>query len=234
MTPEEKKKYMKKYREDNKEKLKLSRDEWNARNKEKIANFNKTYRDKNKEVLNEKNRQYNLENKEKHKERNQGFNQENPDYVIQYRKENKEKIKETRKKYVIENREKINKKAYEYIKNRKNNDPLFKLSQSIRNNIRTKLKSNGNTKKSKTTEILGCSIIEFKKYLEKQFEPWMNWENYGTPKDGIFEPNKTWDIDHIVPTSSTIIEHELLALNHYSNLQPLCSHYNRFIKRNAI
>ena len=58
----------------------------------------------------------------------------------------------------------------------------------------------------------------------------MNWENYGNPKDGIFEPNKTWDIDHIIPTSSAENEQKLLELNHYTNLQPLCGYTNRWIK----
>lgn len=234
MTPEEKKIYMKKYREDNKEKLKLSRDEWNVKNKEKIANFNKTYRDKNKEILNEKNRLYNIENKEKHIENTEKFKKENPEYMNQYREENKNKIKETRKNYIENNKDKINKKAQEYIKNRKKIDPLFKLSQSIRQNIRRNLKANSYSKKSKTQDILGCSFEKFKLHLESKFESWMTWDNYGSPKDGIYLPNKTWDIDHIIPISSSTTEEELIKLNHFSNLQPLCSYTNRFIKRNAI
>ena len=60
----------------------------------------------------------------------------------------------------------------------------------------------------------------------------MTWENQGNPKDGIIEPNKTWDIDHIVPLSSAKTELELLKLCCFNNLQPLCSYVNRFIKRN--
>jgi len=59
---------------------------------------------------------------------------------------------------------------------------------------------------------------------------WMSWKNYGNPKDGIFELNKTWDIDHIVSTSSSKNEDELLKLNHYANLKPLCSYTNGWIK----
>lgn len=40
-----------------------------------------------------------------------------------------------------------------------------------------------------------------------------------------------WDIDHIIPLSSTESELELIRLNHYSNLQTLCSKINRDIKR---
>ena len=40
-----------------------------------------------------------------------------------------------------------------------------------------------------------------------------------------------WDIDHIIPLSSAKNEDDLLRLNHYTNLQPLCSKVNRDIKR---
>ena len=59
----------------------------------------------------------------------------------------------------------------------------------------------------------------------------MTWDNYGNPKDGIFELNKTWDIDHIVPINKALTEEDVVRLNHYTNLQPLCSYTNRFIKR---
>ena len=59
----------------------------------------------------------------------------------------------------------------------------------------------------------------------------MNWENYGNPKDGKLEPNKTWDIDHIEPLSTANTETDIIRLNHHINLRPLCSYVNRFIKR---
>ena len=62
----------------------------------------------------------------------------------------------------------------------------------------------------------------------------MNWDNYGNPKDGILEINKTWDIDHIIPTTTAKTEEELIKLNHFTNLQPLCSYYNRITKRAKI
>ena len=120
----------------------------------------------------------------------------------------------------------------QYVKNRRQNDPIFKLTCNLRTNIRKTLKLNGFKKSSKTEQILGCSYDDFKIFIESKFEPWMNWSNQGNPEDGIIEPNKTWDIDHIIPLSTAITELELLKLFNHINLQPLCSHYNRFIKRN--
>jgi len=56
----------------------------------------------------------------------------------------------------------------------------------------------------------------------------MSWDNHGL-YNGEF--NYGWDIDHIIPASS---EEEILRLNHYTNLQPLCSKINRDIKKNNL
>jgi hypothetical protein len=88
---------------------------------------------------------------------------------------------------------------------------------------------NGYSKRSKTYQILGCTFEEFKIHLEKQFEPWMNWDNYGLYNG---ELNYGWDIDHVIPHSFGKTEEDIAELNHHGNLQPLCSKINRDIKRN--
>ncbi len=105
------------------------------------------------------------------------------------------------------------------------------LKKRIRSAISNILKERGFRKNCKTLQILGCDIDYFKFYLESKFETWMTWENRGL-YNGNF--NYGWDIDHIIPVSSAKTEEELLLLNHYSNLQPLCSKINRDIKKNNI
>lgn len=92
-------------------------------------------------------------------------------------------------------------------------------------------KNNGYKKSSKTESILGCSFDDFKLYLESKFEPWMTWENRGLYNG---ELKYGWDIDHIIPISSAESEDDVIRLNHYTNLQPLCSYTNRYIKRDSI
>ncbi len=118
-----------------------------------------------------------------------------------------------------------------YMKLRCQTDKLFKLSQNTSTLINNALKRKKFAKKGRTCEILGCSYEEFKTYLESKFESWMNWDNYGKYNS---EFNFGWDIDHIIPISSGKNEDEILKLNHYSNLQPLCSKTNREIKINKI
>ena len=59
----------------------------------------------------------------------------------------------------------------------------------------------------------------------------MDWHNRGL-YNGITDYG--WDIDHIIPLDTAITEDDVIRLNHYTNLQPLCSHYNRDIKKNNI
>ena len=108
---------------------------------------------------------------------------------------------------------------------------LYKLSCNIKTLISNSLKSKNFIKQNKTTKILGCSIEKFKQHLESKFESWMNWNNYGK-YNGTF--NYGWDIDHKIPTASSKSEEELLILNHYTNLQPLCGYINRVIKRDIV
>jgi hypothetical protein len=57
----------------------------------------------------------------------------------------------------------------------------------------------------------------------------MNWNNRGLYNG---TENYGWDLDHIIPLSSAKTEGEVIKLNHYTNIQPLCSYVNRDIKKN--
>jgi hypothetical protein len=187
-------------------------------------------------------KEYNKKYREANKDKLKQYYENNKDKIKEYYENNKETIKETAKKY-YENKKNKKKEYYEnnkntrlqyqrkYKKNRLLNDPLFKLTKNIRESIRKSLKKNGYTKTSKTFLILGCSFEDFKLHLETQFESWMNWDNYGLYNG---TPNYGWDVDHIIPTSSAATEKELIKLNHYTNLQPLCSKVNRDIKKAKI
>lgn len=120
----------------------------------------------------------------------------------------------------------------EYTKLRMKTDPIFKLSFTIRSNIHNGLNKFVKENKCKRTyEILGCTFEDLKYYLEDKFEPWMTWDNHGLYNG---ELNYGWDIDHIIPISSSKNIDGIYKLNHFSNLQPLCSKVNRDIKRNKL
>jgi len=49
-----------------------------------------------------------------------------------------------------------------------------------------------------------------------------------------FHKDKSWDIDHIIPTSTAKTEEDIIRLNHHTNLQPLCSYMNIIVKKDNI
>jgi len=189
------------------------------RTKEEISEYNRVYRSNHKEYFVMKNKEYYNKNKESVSERKR-----------EYYLENKEKIIERKGRYYHENKKKLNKQSVERINERKKQDELFKLKCNTRSLIASTIRLNGFRKISKTTEILGCTFIEFKEYLESKFESWMTWDNYGNWNGQPTKLNESWDIDHIIPISMACCEEDIIRLNHYTNLQPLCSYSNRFIK----
>lgn len=152
-------------------------------------------------------------------------------YLKEYYKKNKEKILKYSKKYFKDNQIEKQKKNNERYNKRRSVDPVFKLSGNIRRGIIGALKKKGFSKRCRTYEILGCSYQELKLHLETKFELWMNWDNYGLYNGDV---NFGWDIDHIIPLSSAKTEEEIIGLNHYTNLRPLCSYVNRVVKRDNV
>ena len=186
--------------------------EWRKNNSNKV----KLHNEKQKEYAKEWKKKDYDENKENRKADR-----------LKYYHDNAEIMRTKQKEYKKNNRPKLAEYQRNYYAERRKIDPLFKLRNNIRGLIGLSIKNKGLKKKSKTAEILGCSFGEFKLHLENQFEPWMNWDNYGLYNG---TENYGWDIDHIKPSSLAINEEELLKLNHFSNLQPLCSYINRDVK----
>jgi len=68
-------------------------------------------------------------------------------------------------------------------------------------------------------EMIGCSPLELRRWIESQWEDWMTWDNLGNKKEG------NWQIDHIVPCSwfNQCDEYDAAICWHHFNLRPLCS-----------
>ncbi len=72
-------------------------------------------------------------------------------------------------------------------------------------------------RKSRTAELIGCSIQQLRAHLEAKFTNGMTWANQGA-----------WHIDHIKPCALFDLtnEREQRACFHYTNLQPLWASEN--------
>ena len=97
--------------------------------------------------------------------------------------------------------------------NRRNKEDInHRLAGSLRARIRAAIKRDKTTKSFKTMKLVGCTIKELKKHLQEQFEPEMNWRNYGR-----------WHIDHkraVTKFDLTDPKQQKKCFN-YTNLQPL-------------
>ena len=78
-------------------------------------------------------------------------------------------------------------------------NPIIKLQHNVGCAVRDAIRERNGKKSGKTFQHLSYTIQELKNHLEKQFEPWMNWDNYG---GSMNDPRKTWHVDHIVPQVS--------------------------------
>lgn len=236
------------YRNKCKECTKLNNKKWRQENKQKVNEINKNWRQENKDKVREYDKKF--RNTDKRKQYLKKWKEINTNYYSEYFKENKsifyDRAKEWRennkeyyknyyKEYYKNNKDKIIRQHVkynkDYYKNRRKNDPIFMLYHSISTNLRNSLKNDGYKKNSRTFEVLGCSYDFFVRYIESKFEHWMNWENYGK-YNGEF--NFGWDIDHIIPINEANSECDIIKLFHYTNLQPLCSKINRYIKRDKL
>lgn len=131
---------------------------------------------------------------------------------------------EATKRYKHKNREKILNKKKEwrlankhYDRDRCYNDICFKIKKRLRTRINQAIKNN--SKKGSAIKDLGCSIQEFKNYLESMFEPWMTWDNHGA----YDSTRDTWHIDHIIPLNMFDMtdRKQFLKACHYTNMRPL-------------
>jgi hypothetical protein len=96
---------------------------------------------------------------------------------------------------------------------RRATDPAYKLRTNLRDALR-RLVRNGAKKPCSALDLLGCTVDEFRRHIEAQFQPGMSWDNWTT--DG-------WHIDHKRPLASFDLTDpaQVAAACHYTNLQPL-------------
>lgn len=108
--------------------------------------------------------------------------------------------------YVCANRDRLlSLKREKYQNNLK-----FKIAETLRTRLSKAIRRS--QKAGSAVSDLGCSIEQFKTYIESLFLPKMTWENYGE-----------WHIDHVKPLSKFDLTNpeEVKIACHYTNLQPL-------------
>jgi len=206
---EQRKESNRKYRLKNIEKLKISKKLYYQKvkntesHKEKRRAWSRLYNKTPKRM--EYNRLLKRKNYKKNTERQAIYWINNPESFKQ---------RESWRKIYMKNYRKQNRlKILLQIKTRRENDPNFKMRNTLRSRIWTVLKRKNTTKLVSTLTLLGVYSVETViKHIEKQFKNGMTWNNHGE-----------WHLDHIKPCASfdlTCPVQQLACFN-YKNLQPL-------------
>lgn len=166
-------------------------------------------------------------NAERYRERAHDWYWENLDQAKTQRAkwsgENKEKVKLIRRKAYLADKERNRKQALEWKRKNKARlaevhrqrmeaDPQYRLARVLRSRLTMALKGAG-SKSASTLELIGCSVVELQRHLERQFTAKMTWRNHG----------KYWHIDHVRPLASFDLTEPAQQKQacHWSNLQPL-------------
>jgi hypothetical protein len=191
-------------------------------NKEKRSKQWKEYYQKNKEKICEKARQayHDLpveERQRRVKEKSAKKSAKRAKLKIKKEKNilSVEEKKRLKKEYDLAYRSKNREKRRGYYRKYRQ-DPNKRLHRLISRNINKSLRSN-HLRKSyrKWEDLVGYTLEELKKHLEKQFDKNMTWENRGS----------YWHIDHIKPQSlfkfTSVDDPEFKECWALSNLQPL-------------
>ena len=152
-----KKESYKKYKENNKEKIKEVTRKNYEKNKERLKPIRKKWREEN----NEKEKEYN-------KERYEYIDKER---LSNYYTENKEEINERKKEY---------RKTEEYKKWKKEYDLKNSYKTRYRDSLKSVNRRLNRDKDDYTNKLLGYSDMDFKLHIESQFVENMSWENRNT------------------------------------------------------
>ena len=155
---------------------------------------------------------YYIKHKDAYREAEKRYQETHAEERKKYMKEHSIKYG---KEYRLLNKSKRNEALKEYNKNKRRTNPMFKMQSNLRSRVGFIFRKMRINKPIKTEELLGEKYETIHKYIGSFFTNGMSWNNYGE-----------WHIDHIIPLASAKDFDELIALCHYSNLQPLWAEDN--------
>ena len=99
----------------------------------------------------------------------------------------------------------------EYARNKYRTNTHYQAEKKIKSKFIQALKRG--SKKTSMNDLLGCTIVELKRHIEKQFLSEMTWDNHGV----------VWEIDHIegLANFDSRVDSDLRRAWHFTNLRPL-------------
>ena len=103
-----------------------------------------------------------------------------------------------------------------YRRKKRKTDPIWRMGQIIKQYLHRALNSK---KRGRSEELVGYNKKMLTEHIERLWEDWMSWDNYGTE----------WEIDHIIPVQYYLDKGitDPSIIHNLENLRPLCRLENR-------
>ncbi|HUW21516.1 MAG TPA: hypothetical protein VMW41_02490 [Candidatus Bathyarchaeia archaeon] len=184
--PEKARGYVREYRIRNNEELRKRERQHRIENIEDYLAKEKQYREENREELNERMRQRRKEDPEKYRTRNR-------ESARKRRELYPEKVRDEKRKFYQKNKDAINKQRREYMAKKLADSDYaakYRLKLGMANHINYSL--NGSKNGRHWEDVVGYSLTDLMKHIEKQFKPGMTWANRGA----------VWHLDHRIPVNA--------------------------------
>ena len=142
------------------------------------------------------------------------YMERNRDKLLTYQTEYNKVNREKRKEWFKDNRDTRRVYSNKLHTARKKIDPSYKMSCVLRSRTWRLLKLANVRKTQCFNQMIGCTPLELRHHIEKQFAKGMSWENHG---------KKGWHLDHIRPCCAFDLsdERQQFECFNYKNLQPL-------------
>lgn len=107
--------------------------------------------------------------------------------------------------------------ARDRVRKRRAENISFKVAANLRTRLYCAVRSK--QKKGSAVRDLGCSVEDFLRYMENQFEEGMTWENW---------THDTWHIDHVIPLTAFDLTDpdDVKQACHFTNLRPMWARDN--------
>lgn len=120
--------------------------------------------------------------------------------------------------WVEANRDVIREKRKQYTQQHH-----VRLGENLRTRLIKVVNACGTVKTGHTFDLLGCSLLQFEKFIESQFHPGMAWNG-----------ERGWDIDHVIPIKlfNLQVPFQQRVCFSWTNLRPLWRKDNRIKSSN--
>lgn len=210
---ERKREYNRQYYQANKERFREHGRAHLRRHRERVNALARSRYDEERKA---KRHRYYQENRERLLKQKQDYYARKKPEIQAYRKSIAKRMSEANSRWHRENRDRIRERK-RLESRRRRERPAARIAASVRRRLSRLLK--GQRRPARSEELVGCSFMELRKHLERQFRKRMSWENYGS---------RGWHIDHIIPCSAFDLsrEEELRRCFHFTNLRPLWAREN--------